>query len=316
MGEVVAPQQVAARRPRGAGRCPPRRGWRRPRKQLRSMYSLGFIDRFSRKALPNLRVLCPPTHFSSILPTRSGSHQAPFSAIDVAQAGVALEHAGPQQHPQRAGRPPPGLGGVDRHEAGPGVVVGRPGARVRVQHQAELFDDRPHRLVARVVVGRLGRSTGSGSSSPPQARARPRRRSRPRPRRCRAAMGTTATPHAAVGLLAQKSASHRLWARAPAMHQLGVAVARAAPGPSRTATRPAARCRARRRRGTAPRRPRPRRRASGCAGRSRRRRSGRRRRSWPPTSSRTLGAVAGLLAHRQLLGLVVVEGARGSAGSR
>jgi len=51
------------------------------RKQLRSMYSLGFIDRFSVKAVPSFLVLWPPRYFSSILVTRSGSHHAPFSAM-------------------------------------------------------------------------------------------------------------------------------------------------------------------------------------------------------------------------------------------
>ena len=57
------------------------------RKQLRSMYSLGFIDRFSRNALPIFLVLWPPRYFSSILATMSGSHHAPFSAITYRRLG-------------------------------------------------------------------------------------------------------------------------------------------------------------------------------------------------------------------------------------
>ncbi len=57
------------------------------KKQLRSRYSLGFIDSSWRKASPNLRVLCPPTHFSSILRIWSGTHQAPFSAMEYLRSG-------------------------------------------------------------------------------------------------------------------------------------------------------------------------------------------------------------------------------------
>ncbi len=58
-----------------------------PKKQLRSRYSLGFIASVWRNASPNLRVLCPPTHFSSILRITSGTHQAPFSAIEYRRVG-------------------------------------------------------------------------------------------------------------------------------------------------------------------------------------------------------------------------------------
>ncbi len=71
----------------------------------------------------------------------------------VLQAGVALEDAAEQQHPERPGRPPPGLGRVDRHEAPAQRVVGRAGARVGVEDQAGLLARRPHRLVRLVDVG-------------------------------------------------------------------------------------------------------------------------------------------------------------------
>ena len=51
------------------------------------MYSLGFMERCSVKALPSFFVLWPPRNFSSILVTRSGSHQAPFSAITYRRSG-------------------------------------------------------------------------------------------------------------------------------------------------------------------------------------------------------------------------------------
>jgi len=51
------------------------------KKQLRSTYSLGFIDRSRVKASPNFRVVWPPSHFSSMRATMSGTHQAPFSAM-------------------------------------------------------------------------------------------------------------------------------------------------------------------------------------------------------------------------------------------
>ena len=103
---------------------------------------------------------------------------------------------------------------------GPDVVVGRPGARVGVQHQAELLDGRPHRLVDGVVVGGLVEPAGRDHHAA-EARGRRRRGSRPPRRRCRATIGTTATPMRRSGSLAQKSASHRLWARAPARTSSG-----------------------------------------------------------------------------------------------
>ena len=57
------------------------------KKQLRSMYSLGFIEICSRKTSPIFLVLWPPRYFSSILVTRSGTHQAPFSAITYRRSG-------------------------------------------------------------------------------------------------------------------------------------------------------------------------------------------------------------------------------------
>ena len=124
-----------------------------PKKQLRSRYSLGFIASVWRKASPNLRVLWPPTHFSSILRITSGTHQAPFSAIEYLSVGVPLEDARPDQHVQRSRRPPAGLARVDREHAVAHAVVGRAGARVGVEHEAELLDEREERVVVGLVVG-------------------------------------------------------------------------------------------------------------------------------------------------------------------
>ena len=88
----------------GGGRCRPRPASTRAKKQLRSRYSLGFIDRPSRKTSPNLRVLWPPTHFSSILRIRSGTHQAPFSAIEYFRSGWRSKT--PPQISTQSGGPP------------------------------------------------------------------------------------------------------------------------------------------------------------------------------------------------------------------
>ena len=122
----------------------------------------------SRNRLPNLRVLWPPTHFSSMRSTMSAQPPGAVLGDGELQAGVAVEDAAPQQHPQRPGRPPPGLGGVDRHHARAGQdVLGR-AARVHVDDEAELLGRRPDRLVDRVVVRRLVAPEG-GDHHRPQA---------------------------------------------------------------------------------------------------------------------------------------------------
>ena len=65
---------------------------------------------------------------------------------------MAFEDAAPDQHRERARRPPAGFGRVDRQHARAEADVARPRAGVRVQHEAELLGERPQRLVPRVVV--------------------------------------------------------------------------------------------------------------------------------------------------------------------
>ena len=119
LGDPLAGVRVGALGVR-AGRCPTAGCRRRSRDGDRSRRRPASTPRSSSSgrrtrsasstgrclnASPNLRVLCAPTHFSSMRVTMSGTHQAPFSAIEYFERRVALEHAGQEQHPQRAGPP-------------------------------------------------------------------------------------------------------------------------------------------------------------------------------------------------------------------
>ena len=98
----------------------------------------------------------------------------------VLEVRVALEDAAPDQHRERARRPPAGFRRVDRQHARAEADVARARARVRVQHEAELLGERPQRLVPGVVVRGpvepAGRDRGCRGGRAPSPRAPARAR--------------------------------------------------------------------------------------------------------------------------------------------
>ena len=85
----------------------------------------------------------------------------------------------------------------------------------------ELLARGPDRVVAGVVVGRVGLPHRAGSGSRPAGRTRVPGGSRRRRRRCRRGSARPRRRPGARGRPAQSSASQRLWARAPASSSSG-----------------------------------------------------------------------------------------------